>query len=210
MGLATAILLALGLMNMNMHTATSGRTQGGLRHEGVSRVPSTPPSAPPRAPGLLPEQDRLILRPRKRRERGPFEWIKRMVGPTGYDQTAVAEALTREALVDLLNESERDEERLTVVMISMTYCGPCKMFEPKFKLFAEAYPDATFVKIVGDRNDETRAMLKSMDISAVPAFRIFKGNKDVSAELALMQQMGVIQAEKTLRAVLKRHYIGVS
>uniref|UniRef100_A0A7S4DZ61 Thioredoxin domain-containing protein n=1 Tax=Lotharella globosa TaxID=91324 RepID=A0A7S4DZ61_9EUKA len=95
---------------------------------------------------------------------------------------------------------------LSVFMASMVNCGPCRVMDPKFRLFAEAYPDATFFKITGDTNDDTKALLKDLRVSAVPAFRVFNDGKDVSAELALMEQMDIIQAEKTLRLVVKRHY----
>mmetsp|Transcript_8602 Transcript_8602/g.16904 ORF Transcript_8602/g.16904 Transcript_8602/m.16904 type:complete len:219 (-) Transcript_8602:583-1239(-) len=131
---------------------------------------------------------------------GPREWFKRLL--TTPEPPTVVDIQSKSQFSEIMANGNG----LAVFMASMVNCGPCRVFDPKFRLFAEAYPDATFFKITGDTNEETKALLKDLRVSAVPAFRVFNDGKDVSAELALMEQMDIIQAEKTLRLVVKRHY----
>jgi len=134
----------------------------------------------------------------QRKEKG---WLQRLLGPTGYEKVPIIEVETVEDFEKLTGA----DGSLSVVMASMTYCGPCKLMDPKFQLFAEAYPNINFIKVTGDKNEDTRQILNKIRVSAVPAFRVFKDGKDVSGELSVMEQMNVSQAEKTLRSVIQRN-----
>jgi len=46
-----------------------------------------------------------------------------------------------------------------VVDVSTTTCGPCKMIFPKLVEMSLQYPDAVFLKINGNVNNDTRASL---------------------------------------------------
>eukprot|EP00465_Bigelowiella_longifila_P015077 CAMPEP_0185266192 /NCGR_PEP_ID=MMETSP1359-20130426/30266_1 /TAXON_ID=552665 /ORGANISM="Bigelowiella longifila, Strain CCMP242" /LENGTH=177 /DNA_ID=CAMNT_0027855883 /DNA_START=219 /DNA_END=752 /DNA_ORIENTATION=- len=130
-------------------------------------------------------------------------WLQRLLGPTGYDRDSVVEV---ESAAEFKAMTSKNVS-LAVVMASMTYCGPCKLMEPKFKLFSEAYPNAKFITVVGDKNDETREILRCQRITAVPAFRVFREGKDVSEELAMMERLDIIQSERALRNVIRRNYV---
>mmetsp|Transcript_21330 Transcript_21330/g.31749 ORF Transcript_21330/g.31749 Transcript_21330/m.31749 type:complete len:234 (+) Transcript_21330:3-704(+) len=181
-------------------TPGNSRTSPGSKSgvQGHSRD-ETPPSLP--SVNSKPEN-----RGRKLRVNSQFTaagWLQRLIGPR-FERPEVSEILSEDQLESLLRMAE-ETNKLTVVMLSMTFCGPCKLFEPKYTLFAEDNPDATFVKIIGDRNEDTRAILDKLGVKAVPAFRIYKGTKDVSGELSIIQQMDLVQSERALRAVLKRN-----
>lgn len=47
-------------------------------------------------------------------------------------------------------------DKLVVVDISTKTCGPCKMIFPKIVEMSLEYPDAVFLKINGDTNNDTR------------------------------------------------------
>mmetsp|Transcript_10056 Transcript_10056/g.17273 ORF Transcript_10056/g.17273 Transcript_10056/m.17273 type:complete len:252 (+) Transcript_10056:106-861(+) len=64
--------------------------------------------------------------------------------------------------------------RTIVLDCSMDFCGPCKVVHPTFKMYAENYKDSVFCKISGDTNKETKEIMSSLNVSAVPAFFIFK------------------------------------
>lgn len=47
-------------------------------------------------------------------------------------------------------------DKLVVVDVSTTTCGPCKLIYPKFTRMSNDYPEAIFLKINGDENNDTR------------------------------------------------------
>jgi len=62
-----------------------------------------------------------------------------------------------------------------VVDFTATWCGPCRMIAPIFEKLAEENPQATFIKVDVDDNDETVA---EYDIQAMPTFKIFVGGEE--------------------------------
>ncbi|KAH7280027.1 hypothetical protein KP509_37G049100 [Ceratopteris richardii] len=53
------------------------------------------------------------------------------------------------------------------------------MIHPKLVKMSKDYPDAVFLKIMGDLNKETRALMRKWEIRAVPSFRFFRNQKVV-------------------------------
>ncbi|KAH7280024.1 hypothetical protein KP509_37G049100 [Ceratopteris richardii] len=82
-----------------------------------------------------------------------------------------------EATLDRYLEEAGD--KLVVLSISTASCGPCKMIHPKLVKMSKDYPDAVFLKIMGDLNKETRALMRKWEIRAVPSFRFFRNQKVV-------------------------------
>lgn len=70
-------------------------------------------------------------------------------------------------------------EKLVVVDVSTTTCGPCKMIFPKLVEMSLEYPDAVFLKINGNVNNDTRTLMKKWGVRAVPNFRFFKNGEQV-------------------------------
>eukprot|EP00192_Tetraselmis_astigmatica_P015029 CAMPEP_0117669982 /NCGR_PEP_ID=MMETSP0804-20121206/12464_1 /TAXON_ID=1074897 /ORGANISM="Tetraselmis astigmatica, Strain CCMP880" /LENGTH=162 /DNA_ID=CAMNT_0005478159 /DNA_START=55 /DNA_END=543 /DNA_ORIENTATION=- len=88
-------------------------------------------------------------------------------------------------------------ESLVVLDIGSTRCGPCKMVWPKFCAMSEEFEDASFLKINGDTNKETVAMMKEWEVKAVPEFRFFR-----SGELVHKHSGACVD---TLRGHLEEH-----
>jgi len=63
---------------------------------------------------------------------------------------------------------------LVVVDVSGKSCGPCKVIYPYFCELADTMPDAVFAYLVGDENEGTKALAKSMGVKALPHFRFYR------------------------------------
>jgi thioredoxin 1 len=89
----------------------------------------------------------------------------------------------------VVNEIETKEEleeylvsngdRMTIVKIATSFCGPCKLMKPKFDLFAQNYSDALFLYVLSDKNEKTKALSDSLKVSEVPSFRFFRSGEQV-------------------------------
>uniref|UniRef100_A0A061SKI3 Thioredoxin f n=1 Tax=Tetraselmis sp. GSL018 TaxID=582737 RepID=A0A061SKI3_9CHLO len=78
---------------------------------------------------------------------------------------------------DLQASFDEAGESLVVVNIGAKTCGPCKLIWPKYVEMSQEYEDATFLKITGDENKETVALMKDWGVKAVPEFRYFKSGE---------------------------------
>ena len=65
------------------------------------------------------------------------------------------------------------------VQISTKTCGPCKVVYPHFVSLSEELPDVTFVKIMGDHDADTRALMKEWGVRVVPLFMLFRDGEKV-------------------------------
>ncbi|KAG7338610.1 thioredoxin domain containing protein [Nitzschia inconspicua] len=88
------------------------------------------------------------------------------------------------AVVDIDGEAAFDKtiqnagDSLVVVDYSTTWCGPCKVIAPKFDEFSEKYPDAVFLKVIGDASPDASKLMKREGVRSVPSFHYFmKGEK---------------------------------
>jgi len=84
------------------------------------------------------------------------------------------------AVLDIINEASFDStvaaaEGLVVIDYSTTWCGPCKVIAPKFEELSGAYPNAVFIKVIGDSSSEASKLMKRESVRSVPAFHFFKG-----------------------------------
>lgn len=92
---------------------------------------------------------------------------------------------TLQAVKDVGSESEFDSTvksaggSLVVVDYSTTWCGPCKVIAPKFDEFSEKYPDAVFLKVIGDASPEASKLMKREGVRSVPSFHYFVGGEKV-------------------------------
>jgi thioredoxin 1 len=59
---------------------------------------------------------------------------------------------TQDEFEDMLAEAS---DKLVVVDFHAAWCGPCKMIGPKFEKMEPDFPDAVFVKVDVDENEET-------------------------------------------------------
>lgn len=68
-------------------------------------------------------------------------------------------------------------EKLVVLMCKANGCRPCKQFRPKYLQLASLYPDAIFCEVVGDRNETTRNLMRSLKVRATPTFIMHRNNE---------------------------------
>ena len=70
---------------------------------------------------------------------------------------------------------------LIAVQISTKTCGPCKVIYPTFVGLSEEFGDkATFVKILGDTDTESRALMKEWGVRVVPLFMLWKNGEKIA------------------------------
>jgi len=68
---------------------------------------------------------------------------------------------------------------LIAVQISTKTCGPCKVVYPTFVGLSNELPKVTFVKIMGDTDLESRALMKEWGVRVVPLFYLFRNGEKV-------------------------------
>ena len=89
------------------------------------------------------------------------------------------------AVSEVSSESQFDEaiegadEALVIVDYSTTWCGPCKVMEPKFVELSDQYDSAIFLKVIGDSCPEASSLMKREGVRSVPAFHFWKGGKKI-------------------------------
>ena len=64
-----------------------------------------------------------------------------------------------------------NKDKLVVIDFYAAWCGPCKMIGPKFEKMEADYPNAVFVKIDVDNNEETA---EECEVEAMPCFQLYK------------------------------------
>jgi thioredoxin 1 len=89
------------------------------------------------------------------------------------------------AVVDITSEGSFDDtiksagSSLVIIDYSTTWCGPCKVIAPKFEEFSEKYPDAVFLKVIGDASPEASKLMKREGVRSVPSFHYFMSGEKV-------------------------------
>lgn len=79
---------------------------------------------------------------------------------------------------DAINDKAGDS--LVAVQISTKTCGPCKVVYPYFAGLSEELPAVSFVKIMGDHDADTRALMKEWGVRVVPLFMLFRNGEKVT------------------------------
>jgi thioredoxin 1 len=73
-------------------------------------------------------------------------------------------------------QSLLDEKSPVVVMFSASWCGPCKVFKPKFEAASSENPDVTFAYC---DIEETQGLSRDVSIQSVPTVVSFvNGDED--------------------------------
>ncbi len=68
------------------------------------------------------------------------------------------------------------DKNVVVIDFYADWCGPCKMFAPKFENMSKKYPGVGFYKINSD-NEETAKICDACNIRSLPTFCFFTGGK---------------------------------
>merc|ERR1712071_95797 len=88
-------------------------------------------------------------------------------------------------VVDVSSEAAFDKtlksagSALVIVDYSTTWCGPCKVIAPKFEEMSDKYPDAVFLKVIGDSSNEASKLMKREGVRSVPSFHYFVDGEKV-------------------------------
>jgi thiol-disulfide isomerase/thioredoxin len=62
----------------------------------------------------------------------------------------------------------------------VTFCRPCKKFEPLYKQFATRFPDARFLRINGNENPEMVHIGRDrLGVKSSPSFYFFRNGQEV-------------------------------
>merc|ERR1712232_1391658 len=102
----------------------------------------------------------------------PVHTVRRCASPTSE-------------VIDISSTEQFDEalknagDSLVVVDYSTTWCGPCKVIAPKFDEFSDKYPNAVFLKVVGDASPDASKLMKREGVRSVPSFHYFKNGEKI-------------------------------
>lgn len=94
------------------------------------------------------------------------------LGPNGNGK--VVEVLSRDEFNAQVTQAG---DKLVVLDISTKTCGPCKFIYPKVVEMSLEHPNVVFLKINGDTDDGTKAMMREWGVRAVPAFHFFRNGE---------------------------------
>ncbi|KAJ8599438.1 hypothetical protein CTAYLR_008002 [Chrysophaeum taylorii] len=108
-------------------------------------------------------------------------------GACGFQQQPVRPApLKLHAMKELSSERAFDaavkkaaKDKLVVVDFATTWCGPCKVMEPKVNKLSEEYTDTLFYKVTGDSSADASSLMKREGVRAVPSFHFWKNGERV-------------------------------
>ena len=70
-------------------------------------------------------------------------------------------------------------DALVIVDYSTTWCGHCKVMEPKFVALSDVHTDAVFLKVVGDSSPDASKLMKREGVRSVPSFHYWKNGEKV-------------------------------
>lgn len=88
-------------------------------------------------------------------------------------------------------------DKLVVLDIATKTCGPCKFIYPKVVQLSLERTDIVFLKIFGDFNQETRALMREWGVRAVPSFRFYKNGELIHSHSGAK--------EEDLRSNIQKH-----
>ncbi|KXZ49120.1 hypothetical protein GPECTOR_23g5 [Gonium pectorale] len=101
-------------------------------------------------------------------------------GAGGVQPSSVVAEITSKAKLQEFLSASTDPNVLQVLNVSLTSAGPCiKVFPAVVALSRSFQGYATFARLLGDQNGDTRELLQSLNIVEVPTFIFFRSGKEV-------------------------------
>ena len=101
-------------------------------------------------------------------------WWKDSIGSSGVE------------IIHTMNEYEQvlddaeGTDQLTVLMVGVTYCKPCKAFSKKYQDFAERFNGARFIKVFGNENKDMTVLCRDeLKVKSTPTFYFFRNKEQV-------------------------------
>ena len=83
-----------------------------------------------------------------------INWWKDSIGSSNVEIIHTMEEYTQ------VMEDAAGTGQLTVLMVGVTYCKPCKAFSKKYGDFAERFSDARFIKVFGNENKDMTVLCR--------------------------------------------------
>ena len=103
-----------------------------------------------------------------------INWWKDSIGSSNVEIIHTMEEYTQ------VMEDAAGTGQLTVLMVGVTYCKPCKAFSKKYGDFAERFSDARFIKVFGNENkDMTTLCRDELKVKSTPTFYFFRDDEQV-------------------------------
>lgn len=87
--------------------------------------------------------------------------------------------VTNAETFDSMITGAKEKGSLVIIDYSTTWCGPCKVIAPKFDELSDKYPQAVFIKVIGDASPEASVLMKREGVRSVPSFHYFKNGEKV-------------------------------
>jgi len=131
-------------------------------------------------------------------KRGPYQLeavAEDGAEPAEVNAGGVTELETEESFDALVAGTDK----LVVLNCGTTWCGPCKVFAPVYDEISAQFSDATFVKVVGDKNASTVSLMKRLNIRAVPSFRMFRDGVEVDTHSGTNRKSLTEKIQKNLK-----------
>ena len=81
---------------------------------------------------------------------------------------------------DQVLDDAEGTDAMTVVMVGVTYCKPCKAFTRKYADFADRFNGARFVKVFGNENKDMTVLCRDkLKVKSTPTFYFFRNSEQV-------------------------------
>eukprot|EP00929_Paragymnodinium_shiwhaense_P051185 TRINITY_DN25776_c0_g2_i1.p1 TRINITY_DN25776_c0_g2~~TRINITY_DN25776_c0_g2_i1.p1 ORF type:complete len:200 (-),score=54.79 TRINITY_DN25776_c0_g2_i1:296-895(-) len=88
-----------------------------------------------------------------------------------------------EAALDEAIEKTKSDGNIFVVCYSTTWCGPCKLMDPKVQELSEVFAEkASFSKVIGDKEgNDGKKIMRREGVRTVPLYQIYKDGEKVGS-----------------------------
>mmetsp|Transcript_59544 Transcript_59544/g.94162 ORF Transcript_59544/g.94162 Transcript_59544/m.94162 type:complete len:173 (-) Transcript_59544:34-552(-) len=103
-------------------------------------------------------------------------------GRSAVALAAVVDVTTAEELDEAIAKTAQEEPNVLIVGYSTTWCGPCKLMDPKVKELSEMFEGkASFLKVMGDKDAARMQIMKREQVRTVPLYQIYKDGQKVGS-----------------------------
>mmetsp|Transcript_36504 Transcript_36504/g.66030 ORF Transcript_36504/g.66030 Transcript_36504/m.66030 type:complete len:180 (+) Transcript_36504:239-778(+) len=85
-----------------------------------------------------------------------------------------------EAFIDEAIKSTAGDQSVLLLSFSTTWCGPCKLMDPKITELSQTFAGKVrVIKIMGDADPDGKQIMKREAIRSVPQYQVYKNGEKV-------------------------------